>query len=124
MKVAVPSTGKDLNAPVDPRFGRSPYIVVVDTETMDAEGLENPGALAGTGAGIAAAQLASDADADAVICSVIGPHAYHALNEGQLKAYASSTGSVREVIERFKAGELELLEEPNTSADAGKKRKG
>lgn len=124
MKVAVPSTGKDLNAPVDPRFGRSPYIVVVDTETMDAEGLENPGALAGTGAGIAAAQLVSDADADAVICSVIGPHAYRALKEGELKAYASSTGSVRDIIERFQAGELDLLEEPNASADAGKKRKG
>ncbi|MFO7948363.1 MAG: hypothetical protein R6V19_16295 [Armatimonadota bacterium] len=34
------------------------------------------------------------------------------------------TGSVRDIIERFQAGELDLLEEPNASADAGKKRKG
>ena len=35
MKVAISSAGKDLTSPIDPRFGRCAYFVIVDTETMD-----------------------------------------------------------------------------------------
>ena len=98
MKVAVASTGETLNAPMDPRFGRCPYLVIVDTETMEAEAHKNPGALAGTGAGISAAQLASDAGADTVICNVIGPHAYRALEEGGIKAYGGASGTVENTV--------------------------
>jgi predicted Fe-Mo cluster-binding NifX family protein len=124
MKVAVASTGEALNAPVDPRFGRCPYIVVVDTETMESEGHKNPGALAGTGAGIAAAQLASDAGAEAVICNVIGPHAYRALDEGGIEVYGGASGTVESTVTNLADGELDLLQQPNASVDAGKKRKG
>ncbi|HDZ24130.1 MAG TPA: dinitrogenase iron-molybdenum cofactor biosynthesis protein, partial [Desulfobacteraceae bacterium] len=41
MKVAVTATGTTLDSSVDPRFGRAPYIVIVDSETMDKEGLDN-----------------------------------------------------------------------------------
>ncbi|MDH3567576.1 MAG: dinitrogenase iron-molybdenum cofactor biosynthesis protein, partial [Desulfobacteraceae bacterium] len=34
MKIAVTSRGKDLDSPVDPRFGRAAYILVVDTKTF------------------------------------------------------------------------------------------
>jgi len=34
MRLAVTSTGKDLEAAIDPRFGRAPYFIVVDPETM------------------------------------------------------------------------------------------
>lgn len=124
MKVAVASTGEALNAPVDPRFGRCPYIVIVDTDTMEAEGRKNPGALAGTGAGISAAQIASDAGADTVICNVIGPHAYRALKEGGIAAYGGASGTVESTVNDLVQGRLDLLEEPNAAADAGQKRKG
>jgi predicted Fe-Mo cluster-binding NifX family protein len=42
MKVAVTAQGKDLGDQVDPRFGRCPYFLVVDTDTMVAEAIENP----------------------------------------------------------------------------------
>jgi len=31
MKIAITSTGPDLEAQVDPRFGRAQYLLVVDT---------------------------------------------------------------------------------------------
>ncbi|RLC68193.1 MAG: dinitrogenase iron-molybdenum cofactor biosynthesis protein, partial [Chloroflexi bacterium] len=52
MKVAVSSNGSDLNAPVSPVFGRCPYYIFVDTETMEYEAIANPAMAAPGGAGI------------------------------------------------------------------------
>jgi len=52
MKIAVTCRGKTLDDQVDPRFGRCPYFLVVDTDTLDAEPIENPNLALGGGAGI------------------------------------------------------------------------
>ncbi len=82
MKVAVSASGADLEAAVDPRFGRCPYYVVVDTDTMEFEVIENSATGQASGAGIAAAQLVSQTGAQAVISGSIGPNAYQALSAG------------------------------------------
>ncbi|MBW2000092.1 MAG: NifB/NifX family molybdenum-iron cluster-binding protein, partial [Deltaproteobacteria bacterium] len=41
MRVAVSSQGEDLNAEVDPRFGRASKFLVVDTKDMSFEVVEN-----------------------------------------------------------------------------------
>ena len=33
MKLGVTATGKDLEAKIDPRFGRTPYFIMMDPET-------------------------------------------------------------------------------------------
>ena len=60
MKICISSTGKDLAAAVDPRFGRAQKYVIVDTDTKAFEGIDNPAAMAGGGAGTRAAQLVID----------------------------------------------------------------
>ncbi|HNY79853.1 MAG: NifB/NifX family molybdenum-iron cluster-binding protein [Sedimentisphaerales bacterium] len=50
MKIAVTSTGKTMDAQVDPRFGRAACFVVVDTDDMEFEAVENTNVDAG-GAG-------------------------------------------------------------------------
>ena len=42
VKICVTSTGPSLDAPVDPRFGRCQYFVIVDSETMEYEAMQNP----------------------------------------------------------------------------------
>ena len=42
MKICVTSTGPSLDAPVDPRFGRCQYFMIVDSETMEYEAMQNP----------------------------------------------------------------------------------
>ena len=42
MKIAVTSTGRTIDSEVDVRFGRSPYFLIVDTDTMEVEAIENP----------------------------------------------------------------------------------
>jgi predicted Fe-Mo cluster-binding NifX family protein len=124
VKVAVSSKGTDLAAVVDPRFGRAPYFVVVDLETGGYEGVENPGALAGTGAGVAAAQVIANAGAEAVITNSVGPHAYSALSSGGIEVYAGARGTVEAIVELFRSGELDLLAEPNADLKAGSARRG
>ena len=41
MKLAITSTGKDLDSNLDPRFGRAAYFICVDPQTMAFEVVEN-----------------------------------------------------------------------------------
>lgn len=51
MKLAVTTAEPSLDARVDPRFGRCPYFIVVETEDFSFEALENPNLSLGGGAG-------------------------------------------------------------------------
>ena len=106
MKVAVAASGETLEAPIDPRFGRCPYFVVVDTETMQFTAIANPGGALGQGAGIQAAQAVVNAGADAVVAANFGPNAYQALTAGEVAIYAASDGTVRQTVEAIQRGEL------------------
>ena len=58
MKVAVTSSGKSLDSAVDPRFGRAAYFLIVDTDSLDFEVVDNADNInAFKGAGIQAAAL-------------------------------------------------------------------
>ncbi len=103
MKVAVSASGVDLEAAVDPRFGRCPYYVVVDTDTMEFEAVQNSATGQASGAGIAAAQFVSQTGAQAVISGNIGPNAYQALSAGGIAIYTGASGSVREAVEALLA---------------------
>ena len=72
MKIAVSASQPQLDAPIDPRFGRCPYFLIVDSDTMEFEVIENQGAMAGSGAGIQAAQLVANAGAEAVVRFIEG----------------------------------------------------
>jgi len=109
MKVAVASSGNNLDAPVDMRLGRCANIVVVDGDTMAFEVYRNPGALAGTGAGVAAAQVVADAGADAVIAGNFGINSLRAFKSGEITAYIGS-GTVRQAVQGLLDGELEVVE--------------
>ena len=77
MKVIVTSQGRELNSPVDPRFGRAKYFIVVDTETGDLSAADNSQNLnALQGAGIQAATNVIDAGAEAVVTGHVGPKAF------------------------------------------------
>ena len=119
MKIAVAATGADLDAQADPRFGRCAGFVVVDTDTMEFEAIDNTAAMQGSGAGIAAAQLVADSGADAVVAGNFGPKAFEALSQGGLKTFAGATGTVREVVAAFNAGQLQQAGGPTVAEKSG-----
>jgi len=73
MKIAVSSTGQDLKSQVDPRFGRAPFFIVLDPDTMESEVLENPNVAAMGGAGIQTAQLIANKGIELVLTGSCAP---------------------------------------------------
>jgi len=92
MKIAVSSTGTNLNAQVDPRFGRCRYFIVVDPDTMEFEAVENSGAMSGGGAGIATGQLVAGKGASAVLTGNCGPNAFNVLEAAGIKVMTGVSG--------------------------------
>lgn len=116
MKLCVTSTGRTLDSRVDERFGRASYFLVIDTETMNFEAVSNTAQAAGSGAGIAAAQIISDKGASALLTGVVGPNAFSALKTAGIKIYkgASASDTVRDALEKFKRGEYSEASVPGT----------
>ncbi len=119
MKLAISSTGKDLDAELDPRFGRCAYFLIVDPDTMKYEALNNDSAAASGGAGIAAAQQVAGKGVEAVLTGSCGPNAWGVLSASGIKVFTNLRGKVREVVEQFKRGELKAGSSPNARAHEG-----
>lgn len=119
MKVAVSASGKDLDAPIDPRFGRCAYFILVETEDMSFEVFDNENIALGGGAGIQSAQFVASKGAKAVITGNCGPNAVRTLNAAGTKIIVGQSGTVREAIERYKKGLLGTTNEANVADHHG-----
>jgi predicted Fe-Mo cluster-binding NifX family protein len=114
MRVAVTSQGPDLNSPVDPRFGRARYFLVVDTDSGEFTAHDNTTNLnAVQGAGIQAGRAVVDLNVGAVLTGHVGPKAFATLEAGGIKAYPGASGTVKEAVEAFKAGRLQHTDKAN-----------
>ena len=114
MRVVVTSSGDTLNSPVDPRFGRAPKLILVDTETNETKVFDNAdGVNAMQGAGVQAAERVSQLGAECLITGHCGPKAYHTLEAGGVHVYTGIDGTVAEAIEKLRSGELETAPGPD-----------
>ena len=113
MKVCVTSQGNDLNAAVDPRFGRCQYFMIVDTETLDFKAIENPNLDSRGGAGIQSGQFVAGNQAKAVLTGNVGPKAFATLNAAGISVYTGAAGTVQEALDNFKAGSLDSAQGAN-----------
>ena len=121
MKVAVSSSGQDLNSPIDPRFGRCAYFLVVETDDMSFEVFDNESAGLGGGAGIQSTQFIISKGAKAVITGNCGPNAVKTLSVGGVEVFLGNTGIGRKVLQKLKNGELTSTNIANASEYSGLK---
>jgi len=120
MKLAISAGGQGLDARVDDRFGRCPYFVIVDTESMNAESVANPGEGATGGAGIMAAQALAEREVKAVLTGHIGPNAYEVLSGAGIRVFTDVRGVVREAAEAFNRGDVTETAVPTVKGHFGK----
>ena len=97
MKMCVSASSDSLDANVDSRFGRCPYFVVVDSETMEYTVVSNDSTNAAHGAGIQAAQTVANMGAKVVITGNVGPNAFNVLSATGIKIVTGASGSVRDL---------------------------
>lgn len=115
MKIAISSTGSDLNSNVDERFGRCPYFIIAEIENNEiksSESVENTSANQMGGAGMTAAQTVADKGVSAVITGNMGPRAFSVFQQLGVDIYQGS-GTVKEVIEKFLKNELSKIDNAN-----------
>ena len=114
MKIAITAQGKGLDDPVDPRFGRAGYLIIVDPETMEYEAVDNsPNLNLPQGAGIQAAQNVVNRGVGALVTGNCGPKAFTVLKAGQVGVYLGAEGTVRQAVEAFRTGRLNRTEQAN-----------
>jgi predicted Fe-Mo cluster-binding NifX family protein len=114
MKIAVTSTGTDLQAAIDPRFGRARYILIVDTETKAFEVMDNEKNVQSfKGAGIQAATAVADMGAEVLLTGYCGPNAFKTLNAGGIKVVQDVGGTVKDAVVQFTKGQLAYSQAPN-----------
>jgi len=124
MKIGISSTGKDLNAQVDPRFGRCQYFLIVDTDTMNFESISNESAMASGGAGIQAAQTIAKTGVKIMVTGNMGPNAFQTLSAAGIIVFTGANGPVKEAIDKYKKGELKKIESASVGSHFGMKAGG
>lgn len=114
MKIAVSVDRPELDSPVNPRFGRAPYFIVVDSETNQWEVVENRQNLQlPQGAGIQAAQNLMQTRPDVVLTGNCGPKAFRVLNAAGVRVCIGVKGSAREAVQDYLAGRYSPAQGPN-----------
>ncbi len=103
MKIAVSAAGGSIEAEVEPRFGRAPYYVIVDTNDMKFELVFNPNTLDEQGVGTQTAKLIADTGAQIILTGRVGPNAAGALEAAGIKVEQGVSGSVRNAIDSYLA---------------------
>ena len=106
MKVAVSAAGKNIESIIDERFGRCRYFIILETDDMSYEVIENANADLSTSAGIQSASLVASKGVEAVITGNCGPKAMQVFAATTIKVIIGQHGMIKDVVEKFKRGEL------------------
>ena len=113
--IAVTAESPDLDARLDPRFGRAAGFLVVDPDTMTFDYVDNGSAqVMSQGAGIQAAEILAGTGARVLLTGFVGPKAFQALSAAGIAIGPNLDDlTVREAIQRYRDGRVEISDGPN-----------
>ena len=103
MKIAISSTGKEIDSKVDPRFGRADYLLIVETASgAVVQVIDNLDARnAAQGAGINAASRIAEAGAQAILTGRVGPKAADVCKKAGIEMVNDVSGSVDDAVQQY-----------------------
>jgi len=123
MKVAITSKGRSMDSEIESRFSRSPFFVIVNTETGEFKAFENPGASAKDAACVDAVKFLVGKEVKAVLTGNVGHNAFVTLQDTLIQVYLGAAGTVRETLENFKKRKLSRPKEPSVGFKNGLRKK-
>jgi len=112
MKIAISSSGGNLDEQVDPGFGCCRCFIVIDPATEAFDVLENKAPASSSGAGIHAAQMVVAAGVDGVITGKLKASVTNTLEAAGLNVYLGAAGTVRDVLKQYQDGRLLKASDP------------
>jgi predicted Fe-Mo cluster-binding NifX family protein len=119
MKVAISSTGKNLQSEIYSHFGRCPFFIIVDTDDMSFETFDNKNMTLSGGAGIQAAGFLASKGVSAVLTGNCGPNAMKTFSAAGIPVFTDLTGDIVQAVENYKQGSLTPSIEATVSEKAG-----
>ncbi|MGL1861849.1 MAG: DUF134 domain-containing protein [Pseudodesulfovibrio sp.] len=120
--IAISSEGPTLDDRVDPRFGRTGGFVIVELDTMKTNYVDNGNSqVMAQGAGIQAAETVANAGAQVILTGYVGPKAFTALSAAGIRVGQDVKNmTIREAVDAYKRGDIEIAESPNSTGGHGK----
>jgi len=107
MKIVFTTSGDDLHAPLDARFGRAPKFLVYDPDNEVFQIINNQQGLnAAHGAGIQSAEVVARSGASVVVTGHCGPKAFRMRLAAGIKVFTTEASTVAEALQQFRAGRL------------------
>ena len=122
MKIAVSADGVDLEASVAQKFGISEYLLVIDSDSGDFEAIANPGASGQRGAGVQAVVLAISKGVKTVLTGWCSPAVRNQLTANGIEVISELSGTVGELVEKYRKGDLRKQVEAEVAPAAGGRR--
>jgi predicted Fe-Mo cluster-binding NifX family protein len=119
MKICITAQGKDMDAQVDPRFGRCQNFIIFDTDTGESKVLDNSNKDGMGGVGIQSGQMMSENGIKAVLTGNVGPNAFQTLTAAGIDIITGVSGTVREAVEKYKKGEYTSTKNPSVDSHFG-----
>lgn len=113
MEICITATSESIDGKLDRRFGRCKFFIFVEPATMECRAVSNPALNDSGGAGIKAATTVLKYSPAAVITGLIGDNALKVLKTSTLKVFSCGDVTVREAVEKYRAGELKTIDAPN-----------
>jgi len=105
MRIAITANDQNLDTDVDQRFGRTPYFLLVDTDNLGFEVIENKQSFdLPQGAGIQAAQNIVPYRPVAVLTGNCGPKAFKVLEAAKIEVVTGVKGKIRDVVKAYVDG--------------------
>ncbi len=114
MKIAFSTSGEDLNAPLDARFGRAPKFLIYDLEADTFTVIDNRKTMdAAQGAGIQSAETVARTGVKAIVTGNCGPKAFRVLSAAGIRIFNTAAATVREALDLYRAGRLKEADSAN-----------
>ncbi len=100
MKILISAESDTLDGKVSDRFARAPYFIVVESDNMEFESVQNPFTL-DHGMGPKIAKLAIEKSVKAIISAVPGPNAQKILIDSGIELYNGAGRNIKEVLKEY-----------------------
>ncbi len=114
MKIAFSTSGEDLNASLDARFGRAPKFLIYDLDTDTFTMIDNRKTMdTAQGAGIQSAETVARSGVKAVVTGNCGPKAFRVLSAAGIRIFNTAAATVREALDLYRAGRLKEADSAN-----------
>ena len=119
MRICVTAQDRSLESEVDPRFGRCAYFIIVETDSMTFETIDNAHGQSAGGAGVRSGQLKAEKKVSAVLTGNAGPNAFQTLKAAGIEVVTHVSGTVHDAIENYKKGIYTDSKKPTVESHFG-----